>query len=253
MSSLWMLCKNIRALRENVNFCQWKKNWNYLVIKLQLNIVPSFLSTTSSPSSWPRNDNNDSTIEIIWQLSEIMLPTRSSVELCNIKHVWKTDPDSKVHGVNMGPTWVLSAQDGPHVGPMNLAIGGSFRIEEISYASLDNALISGSLCSGVRMCGYPSLNTVIYIVLCFKFCSICNANMIFSSRNILVICSNNIFDLHNLILYSKSYQNTDKQRQRWFRLTVAYGGNLIFARTVSGQWAALKHAVGCIKTCSGLY
>ena len=31
-------------------------------------------------------------------------------------------PDSKVHGYNMGPTWVLSAPDGPHVGPMNLAI-----------------------------------------------------------------------------------------------------------------------------------
>ena len=31
-------------------------------------------------------------------------------------------PDSKVHGTNMGPTWVLSAPDGPHVGPMNLAI-----------------------------------------------------------------------------------------------------------------------------------
>ena len=31
-------------------------------------------------------------------------------------------PQSKVHGVNMGPTWVLSAPDGPHVGPMNLAI-----------------------------------------------------------------------------------------------------------------------------------
>ena len=31
-------------------------------------------------------------------------------------------PDSKVHGVNMGPTWVLSAPDGPHVGPMNLDI-----------------------------------------------------------------------------------------------------------------------------------
>ena len=30
--------------------------------------------------------------------------------------------DSKVHVVNMGPTWVLSALDGPHVGPMNLAI-----------------------------------------------------------------------------------------------------------------------------------
>ena len=33
----------------------------------------------------------------------------------------ETNPDSKVHGANMGPTWVLLAQDGPHVGPMNLA------------------------------------------------------------------------------------------------------------------------------------
>ena len=31
-------------------------------------------------------------------------------------------PDSKVHGANMGPIWVLSAPDGPHVGLMNLAI-----------------------------------------------------------------------------------------------------------------------------------
>ena len=30
--------------------------------------------------------------------------------------------DNKVHGANMGPTWVLSAPGGPHVGPMNLAI-----------------------------------------------------------------------------------------------------------------------------------
>ena len=28
----------------------------------------------------------------------------------------------KVHGSNMGSTWVLSAPDGPHVGPMNLLI-----------------------------------------------------------------------------------------------------------------------------------
>ena len=34
------------------------------------------------------------------------------------------DPDSKLHGDNMGPTWVLSAPDGSHVGPMNLAIRG---------------------------------------------------------------------------------------------------------------------------------
>ena len=29
-----------------------------------------------------------------------------------------TSPDNKVHGA----TWVLSVPDGPHVGPMNLAI-----------------------------------------------------------------------------------------------------------------------------------
>ena len=33
-----------------------------------------------------------------------------------------TYPDGKVHGTNMGPTWVLLAPDGPHVGPMNLDI-----------------------------------------------------------------------------------------------------------------------------------
>ena len=34
----------------------------------------------------------------------------------------ETLPDSKVHGANMGQTWVLSDPDGPRVGPMNLAI-----------------------------------------------------------------------------------------------------------------------------------
>ena len=38
--------------------------------------------------------------------------------------VFHNGPDSKVHGASMGPTWVLSAPDGPHVGPMNLAIRG---------------------------------------------------------------------------------------------------------------------------------
>ena len=31
-------------------------------------------------------------------------------------------PDNKDHEAYMGPTWVLSAPGGPHVGPMNLAI-----------------------------------------------------------------------------------------------------------------------------------
>ena len=31
-------------------------------------------------------------------------------------------PDSKVHGANLEPTWVLSAPDSSHVGPENIAI-----------------------------------------------------------------------------------------------------------------------------------
>ena len=38
------------------------------------------------------------------------------------KHKEIAYPDSKVHVANMGPTWALSAPDGPHIGPMNLAI-----------------------------------------------------------------------------------------------------------------------------------
>ena len=44
-------------------------------------------------------------------------------------------PDSKVHGANMGPAWVLSAPTGPHVGPMNLAIRVSSK--ELYYLDLD--------------------------------------------------------------------------------------------------------------------
>ena len=35
-----------------------------------------------------------------------------------------SDPESKFHGANRGPTGVLSVPDGPHVDPMNLAIRG---------------------------------------------------------------------------------------------------------------------------------
>ena len=53
-------------------------------------------------------------------------PTRYKLFLSKWLCCWfvkyHIDPDSKVHGANMGPTWVLSAPDGPHVGPMNLAI-----------------------------------------------------------------------------------------------------------------------------------
>ena len=53
--------------------------------------------------------------------------TSTMVALDRLKahpHGWR-GPDNKVHGAIMGPAWVLSAPDGPHVGPMNLAIRGT--------------------------------------------------------------------------------------------------------------------------------
>ena len=36
------------------------------------------------------------------------------------------NPDSKVHGANIGPIWGRQYPGGPHVGPMNLAIWEGF-------------------------------------------------------------------------------------------------------------------------------
>ena len=35
---------------------------------------------------------------------------------------WHNNPDSKVHGINMGPNCGRQDPGGPHIGPMNLAI-----------------------------------------------------------------------------------------------------------------------------------
>ena len=45
-----------------------------------------------------------------------------SRQVSSSMRVTKTYSDSKVHGTNMGPTWVMSAPDEPHVGPRNLVI-----------------------------------------------------------------------------------------------------------------------------------
>ena len=47
---------------------------------------------------------------------------RAILDQCPCKCFLVLYPDSKVHGANMGSTWGLSAPDGSHVGPMNLAI-----------------------------------------------------------------------------------------------------------------------------------
>ena len=48
-------------------------------------------------------------------------------------------PDSKVHWAYMGPTWVLSAPGGSHVGPVNVAIWGNAKRAPMSRLHLVNS------------------------------------------------------------------------------------------------------------------
>ena len=59
--------------------------------------------------------------EIVWEDALCYIKTGP----CTLLEV-HPPPDNKVHGANMGPTWVLSAPDGPHVGHMNLSYQGRF-------------------------------------------------------------------------------------------------------------------------------
>ena len=54
------------------------------------------------------------------------LTGKQGVSFLNIlrKRACCEDPDSKVHGANMGPIWGRQDPGGPHVGPMNFAIWG---------------------------------------------------------------------------------------------------------------------------------
>ena len=65
-------------------------------------------------------------------------------------HTKLRHPDSKVHGANMGPTWVLAAPDGPHVGPMNLAMRAymaecDIRITEVAWMKIHTRTLQNKI------------------------------------------------------------------------------------------------------------
>ena len=66
--------------------------------------------------------------------------------------------DSKVHGANMGPTWVLSAPDGPHIGPipMNLALRGGLEVTKANWWPLSDHWSLYSTCWRLVLWNYGS-------------------------------------------------------------------------------------------------
>ena len=64
-------------------------------------------------------------------------------------------PDSKVHGADMGPTWVLSDPDGPHVGPMNLAIRVGYH-KSMLHPLTNTRSETGPAVSNQPACGFQA-------------------------------------------------------------------------------------------------
>ena len=93
-----------------------------------LNCLERFTKSQSAEGSLKNSTNT-------WypSISELTIDDISKID----HHLTTTynNPDSKVHGANMGPTWVLSSPGGPHVGPMNLAIWESMNRVDMYVAS----------------------------------------------------------------------------------------------------------------------
>ena len=68
--------------------------------------------------------------------------------LCHIE----LTPDSKAHGGNKGPTWALSGPDGPHVGPMSLAIRDHLPGGNRTYTEHEHVRHCVSRCLGTKRC-----------------------------------------------------------------------------------------------------
>ena len=103
-----------------VFICYWSEPFTPLRVTFVVDEVIRRTNIISSPAPFC---NSHLFLEtIVWcAWLHVYFSTQWFTEVCSL---WVNDPDSKVHGANMGPAWVLLAPHGSHVGPMNLAIRG---------------------------------------------------------------------------------------------------------------------------------
>ena len=95
----------------------WNLTEFHGILKVSLNLAPA---PNSTESIYPIEKFHG----IRWNHNDFMElgAETNSMELHGILWNRHPYPDCRVHGANMGSTWVLSVPDGPHVGPMNLVI-----------------------------------------------------------------------------------------------------------------------------------
>ena len=84
-------------------------------------------------------------------------------------------PDSKVHGVNMGPIWGRQDPGGPHVGPMSLAIWANIDNQSFHSTVLakqhTNTLYRDLLIWYFSLTHWPQWEAALILLEIFKFIS----------------------------------------------------------------------------------
>ena len=105
--------------------------------------------------SFPISLNSNVLVLAWWWKKIIQNDLQDVTQFCGTAS-FNRGPDSKVHGANMGPTWVLSAPDGPHIGPMNLVIRGQMEKMALHiylqyHVPMTNLRFSGNGCKSIYL------------------------------------------------------------------------------------------------------
>ena len=149
---IWQMTCNRCLGRSQKTRLGWKNSLHICRDDLKVQVIPGIRATTSQPIAM-RDDfiffnNCDANMDlplvkdntnVAWHYMKLVsvsitLPIMLKVTFigdrllcysseCNSPK-GQVSPDNKVHGANMGPTWVVSAPDGPHVGPVKLVMQG---------------------------------------------------------------------------------------------------------------------------------
>ena len=131
-------------------------------------------------------------------------------------------PDSKVPGANMGPTWVLSAPDGPHDGPWTLLSGMSyFNVFCHGLAVIDFDILQAYLTGTWAI---PNCTSASKVTLKNMGNPSPTDNITRTKQSTTKPCTYLITHIHCMCYWQRSHTNFSGNEQRWLTSTIyAYG------------------------------
>ena len=106
-------------------------------------------------------------------------------------------PDSKLHGANMRPTWVLLAPDGPHVGPMKIAIRACITLTGQGQQWCAVVIILKNIITAPHCAHATRVALRKFVSLKMKFCDFCHSTKYKQSTMILCYVRPSLYPWHS--------------------------------------------------------